>query len=67
MATASRNVVVLALCLLLLVVASSGDAVDCSLHDNCFYDCMRKGYWRFQCMPCFLCEPEDDTDGEPAD
>ncbi|THU67958.1 hypothetical protein C4D60_Mb05t30200 [Musa balbisiana] len=66
MATVSRNMVVLALCLLLLVVASSGFAVDCTQHDNCFYDCTRKGYWRVHCMACFFCDPEQDTDGYPS-
>ncbi|CAL9163335.1 unnamed protein product [Musa hybrid cultivar] len=67
MATVSRNMVVLALCLLLLVVASSGYAVDCNLHDNCFNDCTTKGYWRVHCMGCFFCDPEqEEVDVPPA-
>ncbi|RZR70460.1 hypothetical protein BHM03_00000066 [Ensete ventricosum] len=66
MATVSRNMVVLGLCLLLLVVASSGVAVNCNLHENCFYDCTGKGYWRVKCMACFFCDPELDNDVGPA-
>ncbi|RRT36761.1 hypothetical protein B296_00047748 [Ensete ventricosum] len=67
MAMVSRNMVVLAVCLLLLVVASSGNAVDCTLHDNCFSDCTAKGYWRVQCMPCFFCEPPQDEANVPPE
>ncbi|URE03053.1 hypothetical protein MUK42_19208 [Musa troglodytarum] len=63
MAKVSRNMVVLALCLLLLVVSSSGYTPDCNLHgNNCFDDCTRKGYWRFQCVGCFFCAPAQDDE-----